>query len=1843
MPSPTGKTLTSPGTPYATIEQKIPAWLKTASPATLHPMRNWKQAPTWLATAILQMPDIAKAWRDEHARHRDHAAQVRRLFEALPDLQSWARQQLTDAITERLGLTVDVDNCYLVDARLIDTANAIDSRQAIDRATRSLLHCALQNFDAAAAVEGGMDADGGPLKKSVILDHRRFMGTVPITNTLDIAAEGFADLCRELDLGRKYHDRLHAIYYPEATAQLSADEAALNVYQALGRAEVSAFRQSLHFARLKGDISEVLYTTALVTPLDKLPAEPERPAIAFSLLTLWETELTGIALITLRSSAQETVALYIPDDSETPLKEFASLEALKADLSSRLRANIAYLDRHVADRDKASVIARLKDRLTPIGWSIRGLHERVPDPHATLYPVAQPFRHAFQGVMAFQKAERHEKDVLFHAVPTEIVDRRAAHAHRQLIARRVLTGLNIAGFFVPGLGEAMMAVCLTQLACEVYEGIEAWKNDERDAAYGYLVDVVENVALMVALSAAAKALKNEGQDAAGAPAEEHEVERIPVETPSFIEELENVELPNGEARLWKPDLTPYRSPQMLPANLEPDEHGLLHYQGKRWLVLQGNQYIVRPAAATDEYRLVHPSRPVAHEPALRHNGAGAWLLPLEHPLQWSRTTLVQRMGLASRQFSEETALQILRVCDVHEDVLRHALTENLRLPGLLEDTLARFRLDQAVRRLPDRHQWPAELERAYAHLPASQATGAAVIQRVYPNLPAAITEELLRNAASDELAALSAGKLPVRLTEEIRIFQQQVRLARAYEGLFLSSVRNGDTDRLIMHSLELLPGWPGETRLELRQHRFWPAHRENVGPTDARYVRVITSAEAGYIVHAETGAQNPVTVHGDLCTAIYSALPQAMTRMGIVNGAELRLQLQEGPLLPRASLRQVLGMQPVRPGYRSPMRLADGRIGYPLSGGLPAAPGISRHILLDAVNATGLTEHTPRSADQILMIIARNGRNPQQVFGRLQQLVDQRMEMQSRLDDWNEGISPESDRAAQRYNALRQAIMQHWYDTALIDGDSHTSELSLEHVPLADIPMTLPGFFTSNIRRLRLYDLPSGTLAGWAQNERLLQRLLRQVPQLESLEISRAYDPTATPSSFIFSIPTITEHLPGLRALSFINQNVALTSNDLSQLAQMPQLRYLDLSGNRFAQRDSPSFHELSLDYLGLNTMQLHQWPIGLGSDALERIAHLSLRNNNLRSLPSFLFTEAEAIQRPSSLSLEGNDINESHLQRLLLSESRMNVQVNVDHPPELTQRLERIQNERQQLREAIEGWAQASSSNAPLTQAVLEDRQRIEVAITEFWSRQEQGLQYLRLQLEDVALEHFPRRLPSFFGERVTALTLTRVSGSTAQLNELLGRFPNISRLTLEAHVAPMPSLPSALVRLQRLAHLEFRNMGLEIDQAMIEAFGRLPQLSSLDLSGNQIGAITQIPANLSSNLTSLSLTNMNLHAWPAWCDALLPLELLDLSSNHISELPNHILENIHNPMPISSISMFDNPLSEDTIQRVRTFSDSQHSLSFALDIPDNLVLPESSDEGSLLDHPHFPVPYAGDDSPRLEDWALGNEAQNEALRDCWQRLQTLESGHNLLALAGRLRNAAPYLDPTSQAAFCERVRMMLVIAATHEHELPTMSSIAAAALPDPVTGSQTCHDGALQEFNNIELYLMSNRILTDAGDSLPAFYRRLLQLYRIGQLELLANSRTGQGDRVSVRLAYRRELARELDLPIADSMRFRGAAMLAPGEISSVLERIREKENSDAFIQYMLANDDWTRRLRAEYPGQFAEIEQRFGEHVLELAALDLPLTEELVLQQNLQNDKDHQELELLQELTRMQGRHE
>ncbi|WP_205300547.1 dermonecrotic toxin domain-containing protein [Pantoea sp. Ap-967] len=1824
MFDPVKPTASNPGHYHQLVSSKLPGWVANAQPEQRQRMRQAaSQRDPQLERACLAHPAVAKALTHTYGKHQQAEAGLKALLATVPALEPYATGLLTEAIKQRFGQALDVSRTYLMNLqRVAELKEALSSlgddpfatsSRALKLATQSLLHSALQNFEAFEAQPGGLSAGNNA---SAILDSND-VSLLSRAQKLPILAEEFAALARELDIGGKYQGLLDALDPPADQPDADAVRAVFKT------AERSSFTLQVHQAFLLGKIDSAVHATLLKLDRDSPVEHDGRPVLCAG-VELLHTTLTGAMAIGIDARV-ETGAGRFPPGPEFPydgwlvlylpgMPEPLTQHASRADAEAFLLKQLPTLRRKehqqlLPDRHKAGFLEKLTDTLEPYTWNASGqFKERIPDPDAHVRLHVQPFTQPCLDALAAQRQQRLRDDALFHAVPTATQDGITAERHLGYFKALSLTSLNIAALFIPPLGAVMLGVTVLQLANEAFEGIDSWLEGDRQQAFDYLMDVIDNVAIMAALLAAAQ-----GQ---GIPV----VERIPVETPSFIEELQPVELPDGEHRLWKPDLAPFAHDLVLPAGLKPDASGLIHHAGKTWLPVEDRVFSVRQAG--NEYRLEHPTRPQAYQPAARHNGFGAWLLETEQPQTWRGPALLRRLGHLSAQVDEASLQTALKTCDIDEDVLRRTLAENRRLPALLEDTLQRFKLGQT-------YLSPGEFARAYENLPGPQAASSDSIQRVYPNLPSPVVDELIHSASALEREQLATGKIPLRLVEEIRVYQQRIRLARTYEGLYLAGVQSWDSDRLILQTLQRLPGWPAETKLQLLQRSHWPDQLHAIGPLDARPSPTITHAQAGYIVRETTLRETPVTLHPDLFTALHQALPEAMAQLQVADGKALQRLMQHSPLLPRPALRATLAMQPIRPGLRSPMRLADGRLGYPLSSGDNAAQGSTRQHLLATVRATGIPERTNRPAEHILMSIAGQGRNRLQIVEYLTALLEERSALQRGLDDWSEAISPASDQAARAYDTLREAIMQHWYDTALEDDHALGAELSVQGVPLTDIPMTLPGFFYRRIRSLHLLDLPSGTLAGWGQNERLMQRLFGLLPQLEALEISRPNHPRATPS-LLPSVTGIATALPNLRRLALTNQNIAFTGSHLNALAELEHLGHLDLSGNRLQQSgDRPSFHAFNLDYLGLNRMQLSQWPLGIGSDALGRLGHLSLQDNNLTSLPAFLLNEADTLTRPPAIALEGNTINETHLQRLLLNERAETAQVTVDQPSALNERLALIRNERQQMRDAIDGWAQASSSNNPLTQAALEDRQRIATAINEFWERQERGQQYLRLALEDVAIEHFPRRLPAFFGGRVHSMTLTRLSGTASQLSELLARFPNITRLTIDAHQGATPALASALLRLPQLTYLEFRNMGLEVDQAMLETFAGLEHLTSLDLSGNRVGTITQVPARLSSNLNSLGLTNMNLQAWPQWCNDLLPLELLDLSANNLTDLPAHILENLNDAMPISSISLFDNPLPLETILRVRAFSDSQRTYSFALDIPDNLLLVSNSSEESLS-HPHFPL--LGDDTPRLEDWMLGNDAQNEALQACWEQLE----GSDLLRLVGRLHNAAPFVDPTTQASFCERVRLMLVAAVANQDERPVMESIAAAALPNPETGTQTCHDGALQEFNNIELYLMAKRLLIDAGDTLQTLHRRLLQLFRIGQLEKLASMRTGSGDLVSVRLAYRRELARELDLPIADSMRFRGAANLARGELSRVLESVRQSEHSEAFIDYLLANGDWTARLRAEHRARFEDIEARFGQRVLELAGADHPLEEELRLQQGLQDDRDQEALALLRELT-------
>ena len=137
-------------------------------------------------------------------------------------------------------------------------------------------------------------------------------------------------------------------------------------------------------------------------------------------------------------------------------------------------------------------------------------------------------------------------------------------------------------------------------------------------------------------------------------------------------------------------------------------------------------------------------------------------------------------------------------------------------------------------------------------------------------LPTVIADELVSAANGYEVASLEAGRVPLRLAEESRWYAQQVRIARAYEGLFIESSVSLDSDRLFLHSLENLPGWSNGLRIELYEpSALAPGGRrlvDSLGTTSSEAPLELVRKSGGYEIE---GQDRP----GNLQVALLQALP----------------------------------------------------------------------------------------------------------------------------------------------------------------------------------------------------------------------------------------------------------------------------------------------------------------------------------------------------------------------------------------------------------------------------------------------------------------------------------------------------------------------------------------------------------------------------------------------------------------------------------------------------------------------------------------------------------------------------------------------------------------------------------------------------------------------------------------------------------------------------------------------------------------------------------------------------------------------------------------------------------
>ncbi|QHF42071.1 hypothetical protein PspS34_02740 [Pseudomonas sp. S34] len=185
-------------------------------------------------------------------------------------------------------------------------------------------------------------------------------------------------------------------------------------------------------------------------------------------------------------------------------------------------------------------------------------------------------------------------------------------------------------------------------------------------------------------------------------------------------------------------------------------------------------------------------------------------------------------------------------------------------------------------------------EKRYRDVGQAVSAEARFIQGEVPGMPGVVAQELVALARPEELQALKLRRLPERLQGCADWALRDVRISRAYEGFYLDSVENPDFDALALHSLENLPGWNANVRIELRHYSFDGRQLDSIGPEDAAIRRTLVLSENG-LFQACDEQGNALHSGSDLFTSILQALPDA-------ERDALQIHIGQGPVL-RAALR----------------------------------------------------------------------------------------------------------------------------------------------------------------------------------------------------------------------------------------------------------------------------------------------------------------------------------------------------------------------------------------------------------------------------------------------------------------------------------------------------------------------------------------------------------------------------------------------------------------------------------------------------------------------------------------------------------------------------------------------------------------------------------------------------------------------------------------------------------------------------------------------------------------------------------------------------------------------------
>lgn len=711
------------------LEKSIPAWLIDATPQRRAALKDAATAmPAWYRNASAEQRATVNASVMASASAQ---ARLDQTFSTFEDLDTFTGALLKKALKAQFNVEVDLEKTFLSLRRPLNIGVLEIELSSFEFIKLSLLQAAQHNFEAYECKAGAYHQSSGFVRETAT------RGTFEAL-TVNFTVSQFMSLCRTLDVGAQYQAYLQGFFHP---AQATAETALREQFNA---AQKATMRAAADQALLSNDIEAADHAMILSVIAGEVHPWMGKKQVWFADLGLMKQRLIGCVAFVICEKYRYTdeLIVYIPHDPEHPFKRY-SYAQMKAQFKRRLTARdttataaagptsyqrflsqflpydkrphyFSQFTRKAADSPSdlwhspwrtildygpAAPFTRFRE-LPP---ERPGKMEPEPDPYiapSTVGRAGKGLWAANTDLWAYLYEQNRDKvfaDARSHAVPTARVDAKAREAKLAHLLEVGLLGLNVVSMFIPVLGEVMMVVMAGQLLYETFEGAIEWSEGDRRAAKAHLVDVAENlaqIALMAGVGAAAARFR-------AAKAE-------PV-----IEKLRPVTLPNGQTRLWQPDLRGYQSTVVLSAEARPNALGQHVHDGKTYIRQDAKVYEKVYDEVIRQWRINHPNDAQAYQPILESNGQGAWRHTLECPLEWDRRTLLRRMGHVTEGLSDAELLKAADISGVNDNALRKMHMDNAAPPPELTDAIRLLKADANVLQVVEQLQGRQPIDERY--------------------------------------------------------------------------------------------------------------------------------------------------------------------------------------------------------------------------------------------------------------------------------------------------------------------------------------------------------------------------------------------------------------------------------------------------------------------------------------------------------------------------------------------------------------------------------------------------------------------------------------------------------------------------------------------------------------------------------------------------------------------------------------------------------------------------------------------------------------------------------------------------------------------------------------------------------------------------------------------------------------------------------------------------------------------------------------------------------------------------------------------------------------------------